>query len=123
MSVLNSKVLVTLGLFIFVGFFTYLTDMDKDSFILKFVASIPYGDKITHLSFYGLMALFLNYIFNFKSYKVLGFNLQLGAILVLTFAGLEEITQYWVPSRTCDVVDFVFDAVGVTLFSLLYRGK
>ncbi|MCK5854509.1 MAG: VanZ family protein, partial [Sulfurovaceae bacterium] len=40
---------------------------------------------------------------------------------VLTFAGLEELSQYWLPSRTCDVVDFVADMVGVVLFSLWRR--
>jgi VanZ family protein len=48
--------------------------------------------------------------------------MQLGAMIVLTFAGVEEISQYWLPSRTCDIFDFVADTVGVTLFSL-WRSK
>jgi len=71
-----------------------------------------------HGLLYGVMALLLNYGLNFKSKKIFGFNLQVGAMIVLTFAGLEEITQYWLPSRTCDFFDFVADTVGVTLFSL-----
>jgi len=38
---------------------------------------------------------------------------------VLTFAGVEEISQYFIPSRTCDIYDFIADTIGVTLFSIL----
>jgi VanZ family protein len=66
------------------------------------------------------MAMLLNYGLNYKFYTFGGFNMQLGAIIVLTFAGIEEISQYWIPSRTCDVVDFIADTVGVILFSFIF---
>jgi VanZ family protein len=69
------------------------------------------------------MPFLLNYGLNFKSKKIFGFNMQVGALNVLTFAGLEEITQYWLPSRTCDFVDFVADTVGVVLFSFIQWNK
>jgi VanZ family protein len=123
MRLLHPRVLLPLGFFLFIGFIIYLADTADYNFAFRTIGAIPNGDKIMHALLYGVMALLLNYGLNFKSHKILGFNMQLGAILVLSFAGLEELTQYWLPSRTCDVVDFVADIVGVTLFSFLYKGK
>jgi len=44
-------------------------------------------------------------------------HIQIGAIIVLTFATLEEFSQYYIPSRTFDLGDLLADFVGVILFS------
>ena len=71
-----------------------------------------------HGLLYGVMALLLNYGLGFKSHKIVGISMQVGALIVLVFAGLEEISQYWIPSRTFDFSDFFADVVGVVCFSL-----
>ncbi|MBU1667660.1 VanZ family protein [bacterium] len=118
MKISQLRVILPLGFFIFITFIIFLADSADHNFAFRLIGHIPYGDKLMHGFLYGIMALLLNYGLNFKSYKLLGFNMQLGAIIVLTFAGLEEISQYWLPSRTCDVGDFVADTVGVIVFSL-----
>lgn len=115
------RVILPLGFFLFIGFIIYLADTANYNFAFRVIGTIPNGDKLMHGLLYGIMALLLNYGLNFKSYKLLGFNLQLGALIVLIFAGVEETTQYWLPSRTCDVLDFVADTIGVILFSLWKR--
>jgi VanZ family protein len=95
-----------------------LVDTSNSNFILTFLASIPYGDKIGHFFGFGVLSLLLNYGLNFKSYKMLGFNMQLGALIVLAFAIIEEGTQYYIPSRTFDLYDVLGDFIGVVLFSL-----
>ena len=117
------RILLPLGFFIFIVFIIYLADSANHNFAFNLIGHIPYGDKLMHGLLYGVMALLLNYGLKFKAYKFLGFNLQVGALIVLTFAGIEEISQYWLPSRTCDVWDFVADTVGVVLFSLIVWGK
>ena len=118
MRAINLRIVLPLSFFLFISFIIFLADTADYNFAFRLVGHIPYGDKLAHASLYGVMALLLNYGLNFKSKKIFGFNMQLGAIIVLTFAGLEEITQYWLPSRTCDIFDFVADTVGVSLFSL-----
>jgi len=113
------RILLPLSFFIFIIFIIYLADTADYNFAFRLVGHIPYGDKLMHGLLYGVMALLLNYGLNYKSYKLFGFNMQIGALIVLTFAGVEEITQYWLPSRTCDFFDFVADTVGVVLFSLI----
>ena len=111
------RIILPLGFFLFISFIIYLADTADYNFAFRVIGSIPNGDKLMHGLLYGIMALLLNYGLNFKSKKIFRFNMQIGAIIVLTFAGLEEITQYWLPSRTCDVFDFVADVIGVVLFS------
>jgi len=118
MKNVNLRIILPLSFFLFISFIIYLADTADYNFAFRVIGNIPYGDKFMHSLLYGVMALLLNYGLNFKSKKIFGFNMQVGAIVVLTFAGLEEITQYWLPSRTCDVFDFVADVVGVVLFSL-----
>ncbi|MCH9739791.1 MAG: VanZ family protein [Epsilonproteobacteria bacterium] len=112
------RMALPLGFFLFIAFIIFLADSADDNFAFTLIGHIPYGDKVMHGVLYGVMALLLNYGLNFKSYLLFGFHMQLGAIIVLTFAGLEELSQYWLPSRTCDIGDFVADMVGVVLFSL-----
>ena len=115
------RVMLPLGFLIFILYSMFLVDTSNSNFILDFLRSFPNGDKVGHFFGFGLLSLLLNYGLKFKSYKILGFNMQLGALIVLTFAGLEEIAQYWLPSRTCDVWDFVVDVAGAILFSFWRR--
>ena len=116
---INLRILLPLGFFIFILFIIYLADMANYNFAFAMIKHIPYGDKIMHGLLYGIMALFLNYGLNFKSYKIVGFNMQIGAIVVLSFAIIEEITQYYIPSRTFDLYDILSDFIGVIIFSLI----
>jgi len=119
MKLLNSRVLLPLGFFIFISFIIYLADTADYNFAFRLIGDIPFGDKLMHGILYGTMALLLNYGLNYKSFK----SLQIGAIIVLTFAIIEEITQYWIPSRTFDFGDLWADVIGVVLFSLIRWGK
>ena len=119
----NLRILLPLSFFLFISFIIYLADTANYNFAFRMIGNIPYGDKVMHGLLYGIMALLLNYGLNFKSKKIFGFNMQIGALIVLTFAGLEEITQYWLPSRTCDFFDFLADMVGVVFFSLFKQKK
>jgi VanZ family protein len=50
-------------------------------------------------------------------------HVQWGAVIVLTFAAIEECTQYYIPSRTFDLWDLAADFVGVVLVSILIPQK
>ena len=113
----NLRVALPLSFFIFILFIIFLADSADHNFAFRLIGHIPYGDKIMHGLLYGVMAWLLNYGLNFKTRRLFGFSVQLGAVIVLSFAGIEEITQYWIPSRTFDIMDFLADTVGVILFS------
>jgi len=118
-----SRILLPLSFFIFIAFIIYLADTADHNFAFRVIGHIPYGDKLMHGLLYGVMALLLNYGLKFKSYKFLSFDVQVGAIAVLVFATIEEISQYWIASRTFDLLDLLADFAGVILFSLIVWGK
>ena len=113
------RFLAPLSFFSFILWIIFIADTRKNHIIFVWMEDIPYADKIGHVMLYGILALLLNFALNFKSTKIAGFNLQIGALIVLTFAGVEELTQYYFPNRTLDIYDFLADVVGVVIFSLI----
>jgi len=109
------RVSLPLGFFAILLYIIFRADTANYNFAFRVVGHIPYGDKIMHALLYGVMAMLLNFSLNYK--KI--YRLQLGALLVLSFAILEEFSQYYIPSRTFDLYDICADVVGVVLFSLV----
>jgi len=113
------RVSLPLGFFIILLYIIFRADTANYNFAFRVIGHIPYGDKIMHALLYGVMAMLLNFGLKYK--KI--YKFQLGAILVLTFAILEEFSQYYIPSRTFDLYDICADVVGVVLFSFIKIGK
>jgi VanZ family protein len=110
------RFLLPFSFFIFISYIIYLANTADYNFAFRLIGYIPYGDKLMHGLLYGFMALFLNHGLKFNSYRFI-FNLQWGGVIVLILAILEEISQYWLPSRTFDLLDIFADFIGVILFS------
>jgi len=138
MQTIQIRWLLPFSFFIFISYIIFLADTADYNFAFRVVGHIPYGDKIAHALLYGMMALLLNYGFDFRRVGIyrsvcLGTAhlggletppyIQLGSIIVLTFAILEECSQYYIPSRTFDLGDLGADFVGVVLFSLIRYEK
>lgn len=81
--------------------------------------AIPYMDKLAHAAAYAL----LGFLF-FRLFQTTG--IQKSAVLLVTLSALasslygisDEIHQYFVPSRTADIMDVLADAVGSVLGAL-----
>jgi hypothetical protein len=116
--------LISLLSVIFLGFITwiiYLANTAQNSIFFEFVASIPYGDKLGHFCLFGFLTLGANFAFKLKSYKLLSFNVYIGSIAVLLLVLIEELSQYFIPSRTLDATDLLADIVGIITFSLITK--
>jgi hypothetical protein len=116
--------LISLLSVIFLGFITwiiYLANTAQNSIFFEFVASIPYGDKLGHFCLFGFLTLGGNFAFKLKSYKLLSFNVYIGSIVVLLLVLIEELSQYFIPSRTLDATDLLADIVGIITFSLITK--
>jgi VanZ family protein len=114
MTSISSRWFLPLSFFIFISYIIFLADTADHNFAFRLVGHIPNGDKVAHALLYGVMAFFLNYGLKFRKYH----TFQLGSIIVLTFAIIEELSQYYIPSRTFDLGDLGADFVGVILFSI-----
>lgn len=114
-SILPTKrIMLPFGFFLFICYIIFLADTADLNYGLRIARVIPYSDKVMHALLYGMMAMFLNYGLGYK--KIYG--LQIGAVLVLLFATIEECSQIFIITRTFDFGDLLADVVGVTLFSL-----
>lgn len=85
--------------------------------VFQSLVEIPHKDKIGHFSLHGLLGLLLDYALLGKDYKWKSRNIPVALIWVMSFAIVEEISQYWIPSRNCDYKDAIADLLGVAILS------
>ena len=112
-------VLIAIGFFGFIGWVIYLANTGQKSVFFELVAAIPYGDKLGHFCLFGLLTLFINLAFKFKTKNVAGRPIYLAVLIVSTFVILEELSQHFVESRTLDFVDLIADFAGIAAFSAI----
>jgi len=118
---IQTRWLLPLSFFIFISYIIFLADTANYNFAFRTIGHIPYGDKIMHALLYGMMAGLLNWGLRYRRCCRYGvFVPYLGSMAVLFFAAAEEVTQYWIPSRTFDLGDLAADLLGVLLVSFLF---
>lgn len=75
------------------------------------------SDKIEHFTAYFILAVLLNLtlMFQNKYPKIKKKAWLYTLIFILTYAGLDEIHQIFIPGRDCDILDWLSDSSGVLL--------
>ncbi len=75
------------------------------------------SDKVEHFTAYMILAVLLNLTLMFQNkYPKLKKKAWLYTLIfVLTYAGLDEFHQLFIPGRDCDILDWLSDASGVLL--------
>lgn len=118
-----SKVISFLSIlfFAFILWVIYLANTGQTSVFFHFVASIPYGDKLGHFCLFGLLTFGSNIVFKLKTVSVANVEIYIGAILVLLFVTVEELSQYFIPNRTLDVSDYMANVVGIITFHVVTK--
>lgn len=112
---------ISASFFVFIGWIIYLANTGQKSIFFDLVASIPYGDKVGHFCLFGGLTLAANFLLKFKRINVSTIVLYQGSVLVFILVLLEELSQYFVPTRTLDSLDLLADTVGILLFNLLSK--
>ncbi len=110
--------LFTVLFFTFILWVIFMANTGQSTIFFKLVKTVPYGDKLGHFGLFGILTLALNFITNFKCFKLGCIKLYYGTLAVTVFVIFEELSQYYIPNRTLDVYDFLADAVGISLFTL-----
>jgi VanZ family protein len=77
----------------------------------------PFFDKILHFLEFGLLGIFLYRSFRF--YRPFKKPYLLTLAVGIPYAALDEIHQFFVPGRHCDITDLSADILGVILFAAL----
>ena len=107
--------------FLFILWVIYLANTGQPSVFFELVRLIPYGDKIGHIVLFGFLTLFANVATSFRGVRIGKVHCYWGAIVVMAFVAVEELSQALIPTRTLDVVDFTADLVGIFAFTFISR--
>lgn len=84
----------------------------------SFIHNIPYGDKLGHIGLMGTLSFLCNLAFTPRPVPHLpNFITRVSFILFLLIT-LEELSQAFLPTRSCDPLDWLADLTGLTLGQL-----
>lgn len=113
------RIMPALLFFIFICWIIVQANNGGSNIFFDMVRAIPYGDKLGHLVLYGTLSLLTVIAFNYKCLLVKGYRIPIGALLVLSLALFEEVSQIFVASRTFDCTDISADIAGIFLCILI----
>lgn len=105
--------------FMFILWVIYLANTGGSSIFFDFIRSIPNGDKLGHLCLFGTLTFGVIVGSRFRSFTLGNLNFYYGAVLVAIFVIGEELSQYFIPSRTFDIVDLTADSLGILMAACL----
>lgn len=111
------KYLPSLLFFSFIIWMISQADLDQSNVIMDMGHAVPWGDKIGHFSLFGIMALLLNVALHFRRINIKKRLFHLGSVIVFAFAVVEEFTQLAFSTRTFDLLDMLFDLLGIGILS------
>lgn len=81
----------------------------------SFIHSIPYGDKIGHVGLMGMLCLLCNLAFTPRRFRFLPAFISRVTFILFALITLEELSQAFIATRTCDLLDWLADLTGLAL--------
>jgi len=112
---------VTLFL-LFLFWVIYAADTGTFPLLLRQVYGFRGGDWIGHFVLYGTLAWLAVRAFP-RRVTVFGWQVPLAALLVISMAALEELSQFWFPRRTPDWVDLSLGVLGISVGTWLGKWR
>jgi len=108
----------TLPLILYCGMIFYSSSVQSP---LPKSESIPYLDKVVHaLAYAPLGILFFRFFRFFRFEDRIRLSIILSILAASLYGASDEIHQYFVPSRVCDIADWISDSVGGAIGTLIY---
>jgi VanZ family protein len=117
----NLKKLAALAFFVFLVVVAYWADSGTMPAPLRLVYAFPNGDRLGHFVLYGVLAFLLNAALPGRRISIGRGSLPLGAFIAALFAALEELSQFFFPHRTPDLVDLACGWLGIAVVTYLQR--
>jgi hypothetical protein len=113
----NAHRIVALLFFLLIIGIILLADSGQKNLLFTFIKATHHADKVGHFLLYGVFTALLNRAFEFRGLRWGKYTLQWGAICVVAFTLLEELSQSFFPSRTVDIKDVIADMLGISVFT------
>ncbi len=111
--------LACFGFLVFLGYIIYLANTGQRSVFFDLVRAIPYGDKLGHFVLFGTLTALAVMATGFKKVSVGKAQLFLAVPIVSAVVLLEELSQGFFATRTFDLMDLLFDGLGIAVATLL----
>jgi VanZ family protein len=93
-----------------------IADRGEGTLWWSFLDRIPCGDKVGHLVLVGTLSLLCNLAIPSRPCAAgLWRFITLTTLVLLALLSLEELTQAFIPTRTCDLFDWLADLAGLAL--------
>lgn len=113
--------ILTFVFFAFLAFVAYWADSGTMPALIQSLYDFPYGDKVGHFVIYGIFAFLLNGAFPQKTVILFGRTFPAGALIAVSFAVVEEISQLFFPQRTFDLLDLGAGLLGILIASFISK--
>jgi hypothetical protein len=112
----------------FIGLFTWIVviaDRGDGGKWWPFLEKLPMGDKIGHVGLVGTLSFLCNLAFFLKQPGWLPKAITRVTLILFAILTLEEIAQAFIPTRTCELGDWVANLIGLEAgqFAALAPGK
>lgn len=115
------KHFLALTYFAVIALIVYLADQPDSLSVLRWIHSVPGADKICHFLLIGGLAFLANYSLRCRTFKIGTKSFLLASVIVAILVTLEEVSQLFIPSRTFDLLDLLFDYLGIWTFGKLAK--
>lgn len=90
-----------------------IADRGEGSKWWPFIERIPMGDKLGHVGLVGTLSLLCNLALRPRHPAWLPKTVTLVTFTLLVLLTVEEIAQAFIPTRTCDPLDWLADLAGL----------
>jgi polysaccharide biosynthesis protein VpsQ len=107
-------------LFLLIIGITVGIDLGRLRSVTGWINSVPFGDKFGHLLMIGMLTFLLNYALAGRMVKIGRLKVLLGCTIVAVMMTVEECSQFWIASRTFDLIDLSANYLGITLAGILW---
>jgi len=92
-----------------------IADRGEGSRWWGFIDHIPQGDKLGHVVLIGTMAFLCNLAIVPRPRAWLPRFITLTTLVLLVLLSLDELAQAFIPTRTCDIFDWLANLAGLAL--------
>lgn len=81
--------------------------------LIRKLYSFPGGDKFGHIILLWILSFFANLILYPRNLRIFGISFFMGSLIVSGFITIEEISQYFLSTRTFNLIDLICSYMGI----------
>lgn len=107
--------------FAFILWVIFMANTGQDMLLFEITRAIPFGDKFGHIIVFGGLTLMVNLAFKGRVIRFKWGTVYWGTLGVLAFVTLEELSQYFIATRSLDMFDYLANLFGILGFSWITR--